>query len=268
MLHALDDSRGETEADALAPARVRRRRVARAAHAADRVLANLELLEEELSGEQRETAASALRSTRRMRRLVADLLLLARADAGRAAPARPVDLADVVIEAAAELEPIGARPRARASTRRRAIVDGARDELHRFALNLMENAVKHTDRREPRSRASVRRDGDAVVLVVEDDGPGVPDDLAERVFDRFVRGGSDRGGSSGLGLSIVRAVAETHGGTVGLEQPSRRRALRRAAFRPKPLALWTKLARWRSRATNRHCQSRNPGRNRTPRPPA
>ena len=70
------------------------------------VLANLELLEEELTGEQRETAASALRSSRRMRRLVADLLLLARADAGREAPHQPVDLSAVVTEAAAELEPV------------------------------------------------------------------------------------------------------------------------------------------------------------------
>ena len=58
------------------------------------------------------------------------------------------------------------------------------------------------------------------MLVVEDDGPGVPAELRDRVFERFVRGAGDRGGrssSSGLGLSIVRAVAESHGGTVALE---------------------------------------------------
>ena len=66
------------------------------------ILANLELLEADLDGEQREMAASALRSSRRMRRLVADLLLLARADAGREAPMAPVDLAAVAREAAAE----------------------------------------------------------------------------------------------------------------------------------------------------------------------
>jgi two-component system OmpR family sensor kinase len=55
------------------------------------------------------------------------------------------------------------------------------------------------------------------VLTVEDDGPGVPEDLRERVFERFVRGEGDRGSSSGLGLSIVRAVVESHGGTVALE---------------------------------------------------
>ena len=70
------------------------------------VLANLELLTEELAGEQAETAEAALRSTRRMRRLVGDLLLLARADARRVQPRRPTDLADVLVEAASELGPM------------------------------------------------------------------------------------------------------------------------------------------------------------------
>jgi two-component system OmpR family sensor kinase len=53
--------------------------------------------------------------------------------------------------------------------------------------------------------------------VVEDDGPGVPDALAATLFERFVRGAGDRGGSFGLGLAIVRAVAESHGGSVELQ---------------------------------------------------
>jgi signal transduction histidine kinase len=89
MLHALDEARTETEATLAR----QREFVADASHELrtplTSVLANLELLEETLDGEQREAAASALRSSRRMRRLVADLLLLARADAGRAAPHRP-----------------------------------------------------------------------------------------------------------------------------------------------------------------------------------
>jgi signal transduction histidine kinase len=64
---------------------------------------------------------------------------------------------------------------------------------------------------------------------VEDDGPGVPEQLASNLFERFVRGGGDRGGSFGLGLAIVRAVAESHGGSVtvspthpGAERPGAR----------------------------------------------
>jgi two-component system OmpR family sensor kinase len=55
-------------------------------------------------------------------------------------------------------------------------------------------------------------------LIVEDDGPGVPERLAETLFERFVRGAGDRGGSFGLGLAIVRAVAESHGGSVSVKQ--------------------------------------------------
>ena len=54
--------------------------------------------------------------------------------------------------------------------------------------------------------------------MVEDDGPGVPEALAPTLFERFVRGEGDRGGSFGLGLAIVQAVAVSHGGSVTLEQ--------------------------------------------------
>jgi signal transduction histidine kinase len=184
------------------------------------VLANLELLEDELAGEQREAAASALRSSRRMRRLVADLLLLARADTGRAAPHGPVDLSEVVTDAAAELEPVAGDHEISVSAApgTEVEVEGARDELHRLVLNLLENALRHTD---PGTavQASVDRRNGEVVLSVEDDGPGIPAELGEKVFERFFRGAGDRSGSSGLGLSIVKAVAGSHHGTVSLEPP-------------------------------------------------
>jgi signal transduction histidine kinase len=97
-------------------------------------------------------------------------------------------------------------------------VDGARDELHRLVLNLMENALRHTDPGTAVEATVERRDGE-VVLAVEDDGPGIPPDLREKIFERFYRGAGDRSGSSGLGLSIVRAVAESHHGTVQLDEP-------------------------------------------------
>ena len=216
MLRSLDAARSDTET-ALGR---QREFVADASHELrtplTSVLANLELLAEELDGEQRETAESALRSTRRMRRLVADLLLLARADAGREAPRHPVDLSGVLVEAAAELEPVSPDHPIEVDAEAGALIEGARDELHRLALNLLENAVKHTAPGTP-VRARVRREGPDVVLVVEDEGPGVPAELAERMFERFVRGAADRGGSSGLGLAIVRAVAESHGGSVRLD---------------------------------------------------
>jgi two-component system, OmpR family, sensor kinase len=218
MLGALDASRGETEA------MLDRQRefVADASHELrtplTSVLANLELLTEELEGEQAETAEAALRSTRRMRRLVGDLLLLARADAKRGQPHRPTDLAEVVTDAAAELEPVadGHELTIDASP---AVVSGVPDDLHRLVLNLIENAVRHTPEG-THVRASTFSDDGEAVLIIEDDGPGIPPELGGRVFERFVRGGRDGGRGSGLGLAIVRAVTESHQGSVALETPA------------------------------------------------
>ncbi len=167
------------------------------------VLANLDLLTEELAGDQAETAEAALRSTRRMRRLVGDLLLLARADARRVQPHRPTDLAEVLIEAAAELGPMSERHRLSIHAEP-VVVEGVRDELHRLVLNLLENAIRHTPPGTRVEASTEARDGEAV-LTVQDSGPGIPSDLAKRVFERFVRGGRDGGKGSGLGLAIVRS---------------------------------------------------------------
>jgi signal transduction histidine kinase len=106
-----------------------------------------------------------------------------------------------------------------------AVVEASRDELHRLALNLIENALRHTPPgTEIRIATGIAGDDRGglpaghAYLIVEDDGPGVPERLAGTLFERFVRGAGDRGGSFGLGLAIVRAVAESHGGTVTLEQ--------------------------------------------------
>ena len=184
MLRALDAAQAETEG-ALAR---QREFVADASHELrtplTSILANLELLEADLDGEGREMAGSALRSSRRMRRLVADLLLLARADAGREGLRETVDLAEVVSEAAAEAAPVAAG--------------------HELTLDLADGGGALVE-------------GDFVGLTVADAGPGIPPAIRERIFDRFVRGASESaGGGSGLGLAIVRAVAEHHGGSVEL----------------------------------------------------
>ena len=103
-----------------------------------------------------------------------------------------------------------------------AIVEAAPDELHRLTINLLENALRHTPAGTQIRIWTAASDGQAT-LVVEDDGPGVPAELAPTLFERFVRGAGDRGGSFGLGLAIVKAVAESHGGSVVLEpaEPSR-----------------------------------------------
>jgi two-component system OmpR family sensor kinase len=238
MLGALNAARGESEA-----ALVRQREfVADASHELrtplTSVLANLELLADELDGEQADSAKAALRSTRRMRRLVADLLLLARADVGRLQPRRITDLGDRLTDAASELGPVsedheltidaGSAPLA-----------GLTDDLHRLILNLLENAISHTP---PGTHICARTgivDG-RPTLVVEDDGPGIRPEVQRRVFERFVRGGGDAGDGprgTGLGLAIVDAVATSHGGTVTLTSlPEYRGARFEVVFPPVPAA--------------------------------
>lgn len=226
MLRSLDGARRETEA------MLARQRdfVADASHELrtplTSVLANLELLEAALEGEDREIAGSALRSTQRMRRLVGDLLFLARADAGRPSESTlaPTDLGVVVRDVAAETAPLATSHTVTVDAEESVVVDGSPDELHRLVLNLVQNAVAHTP---PGTHvtAVVRRDGSGHgVLEVTDDGPGVPAEVRDRAFERFVRGAGDAraasspgGRGSGLGLAIVRAVVEAHGGSVSLE---------------------------------------------------
>jgi two-component system, OmpR family, sensor kinase len=217
MLRALDAAQAETET-MLAR---QRQFVADASHELrtplTSVLANLELLAESLHGEQGEAASSALRSSQRMRRLVADLLLLARTDVGRVVPHERVDLAQIVVEAAAELGPVSSTHEISLDVHP-ASIEGVHDELHRLIINLIENALRHTPAgTEIQVSVSADADGSAQ-LIVEDNGPGVPPELAPTLFERFVRGVGDRGGSFGLGLAIVRAVAQSHGGSVVLEQ--------------------------------------------------
>ncbi|MEA2365805.1 MAG: two-component system, OmpR family, sensor kinase [Thermoleophilaceae bacterium] len=217
MLRELSAAREETEATLAR----QRKFVADASHELrtplTSILANLELLEAELAGEQRDMADSALRSSRRMRRLVGDLLLLARADAGRHVQRAPVDLAALAAEAAGEAGALSSGHPVSLDLPGPVMVNGLDDDLHRLAGNLIENALIHTPAGTPVT-VSVRRNGDSAVLEVSDRGPGVPQDMRERVFERFARGAGDatpRGGS-GLGLAIVRAVASGHGGSVEL----------------------------------------------------
>ena len=146
MLRELDAARGETES-MLAR---QRRFVADASHELrtplTSVLANLELLAESLRGDEGDAARSALRSSQRMRRLVADLLLLARTDVGRVLERKPCDLAQIVVEAAGELGPVSGE-HAISLEVHPAVVEGARDELHRLVINLLENALRHTPAR-------------------------------------------------------------------------------------------------------------------------
>ncbi|NEE07521.1 HAMP domain-containing histidine kinase [Streptomyces sp. SID7499] len=149
----------------------------------------------------------AVEDTVRLQRLAADLLLLARLDAGERPNDARVDLAGLAREAVegrtgvtVDAEPVE--------------VAGSRGQLGRVLANLLDNAQRHA-----RSAVTVhvRREGDRAVVGVADDGDGVPEDDRERIFERFVRLDAARSrddGGAGLGLAIARDVAVRHGGTL------------------------------------------------------
>jgi len=235
MLRSLDAARSEREA-----AMQRQREfVADASHELrtplTSVLANLELLQESLrnqdQAEDREIVDSALRSSRRMSRLVGDLLLLARADAGRLDKHRHCDLAEIAGDAAAEAAALMGDRTLTVDNDRPLPIDGSPDELHRMVLNLLENAARHTPSGSDIELTLRREDGYAVVEVA-DNGPGIPVGMRTQVFDRFVRGEGPadtvRGTGTGLGLAIVSAVAESHGGSVEAAESNLGGALFRA----------------------------------------
>jgi two-component system, OmpR family, sensor kinase len=235
MLRSLDAARSERE-QAL---QQQREFVADASHELrtplTSILANLELLQASLGGvdqvEDREVVDSALRSSRRMSRLVSDLLLLARADAGRLAPHRRCDLAEIAGAAAAEAAPLMGGRHFEIDNDKPLAVEGSADELHRMVLNLLDNASRHT----PDGATialKLSQEGDFAVVEVADDGPGIPVAMRTQIFDRFVRGegpaDTARGTGTGLGLAIVNAVAVSHDGAVEATESDSGGALFRA----------------------------------------
>ena len=178
----------------------------RSHHATRTGNANLELLEASFAArgadaEEEEIVAGALGSSRRMRRLVADLLLLARADAGRTGPRRTCDLAAIAEAAVAEVRPLSDGHLLELDAEGPVAVEGNPDDLHRLVVNLVENGVRHTPAG-CRVSVSVRAsdDGEAV-LEVCDDGPGLPEGIGDQIFARFVRGNgpADLATDSGTG---------------------------------------------------------------------
>lgn len=228
MLHELSIARSEREQS------MQRQRefIADASHELrtplTSVLANLELLEDSLNrstanGNSREfeveSVESALRSSQRMKRLVADLQILARADGGHTVEPADCDLSEIAANAADELRPLSDHHRIVLDTPGPVPVRGIQDELHRVILNLVDNAIRHTPEGTTITVTS-RVDGDMAEIRVEDDGPGIPQELWPQIFNRFVRntGPGDRakGKGTGLGLAIVRVISRSHGGTASV----------------------------------------------------
>ncbi|MFJ4469237.1 ATP-binding protein [Streptomyces sp. NPDC089424] len=152
----------------------------------------------------------AVEDTVRLQRLAADLLLLARLDAGERPTGTRVDLAELAREQAAGRTGVSVDAQSLE-------VAGSRGQLGRVLANLLDNAQRHA---RAAVTVAVRRDGDRAVVQVADDGDGVPPADRERIFERFVRLDDARSrdeGGAGLGLAIARDVATRHGGTLTVQ---------------------------------------------------
>jgi signal transduction histidine kinase len=171
----------------------------------------------DLLREQNPSVDRMRRESDRMGRLIDDLLLLARVDeSGLRLRREDLDLDDVLY---AERDRIAAqRPDLEVHTQVTPVrVSGDPHHVQRATRNLVDNAARHA-----RSTVTLglTRDGDMAELTVADDGPGIPAEARDRVFDRFVRLDDDRArtaGGTGLGLPIARDIVAAHGGTLKLD---------------------------------------------------
>ncbi|HET6563539.1 MAG TPA: HAMP domain-containing sensor histidine kinase [Marmoricola sp.] len=162
-----------------------------------------------------ELADAVLEESARMQRLVEQLLLLTRADEGAVGRAhQDVDLDDLALGEARRVGRAGLDVDTSGVGAGR--VQGDPTSLAQVVRNLVDNAARHADHA---MALVVRDDGASVELAVEDDGPGIPEDQRERVFERFVRLDEARArdaGGSGLGLAIVKEIVHASGGTVAV----------------------------------------------------
>jgi signal transduction histidine kinase len=175
---------------------------------------NLEFLEGNLpESERAEVLVDTRQEVRRLSRLVEDLLLLAEIGE-RIHPERAPVRLDFVIDAV--VARLSAADVARVEVDHEpVVVAGDEERLGQVVGNLLQNALRYASNSPGAVRVILERDGSRACLTVEDDGPGLPPDALDRVFDRFSRldkGRSRAHGGFGLGLAIVRHVAEAHGG--------------------------------------------------------
>jgi len=151
----------------------------------------------------------------RMGVLVEDLLLLARLDQGRPLEYESVDLTRVAGAAVDDLRVTSPDRTVQFEADGAVIVNGDENRLRQVLANLLENARTHTPPNTP-IEVRVGVDGDDALIEVRDEGPGMTEDEAVRAFERFWRADPSRAresGGAGLGLAIVSAITEAHGGT-------------------------------------------------------
>lgn len=163
-----------------------------------------------------ESLTDMRRETTRLIRMVNDLLLLARSDAGVQIRCEPVELDTLLLEIHRDLRPLAGSVNLRLGAEDQVVVSGDRDRIKQALLNLGVNALQHTPPGGCVTLSLEQRDGFAC-LAVADNGVGIAEEDLPYIFDRFYRADRSRsrhGGGAGLGLAIVKWIAEAHGGHV------------------------------------------------------
>jgi signal transduction histidine kinase len=169
--------------------------------------------------EAAETFERIIEQTRDITRLLEDLFLIAHAEAGGLRlTLQPIDVNELVAHLAHDFSSLafesGASVRADVSGTLMATIDAGR--VRQALSALIDNALRHTHDGVSITLAT-QLDGDQVLIRVDDDGPGIAESEAQDLFGRFRRGAT-RGEGSGLGLTVVRALAQAHGGTASLRR--------------------------------------------------
>lgn len=188
----------------------------------------LEVAAEELPPEHRERMVQLSQATRRLGHLANQLLALARSapEAAISHERHPLDLASLVEDAASDfIDAAIARDIDLGFEAEPAPVLGSKWLLRELLANLIDNAIAYTPRE---GRVTVRsgRDGATSFIEVEDNGPGIPPAERERVFERFYRAPGVGGEGCGLGLAIVREIADAHGAAIDIGVPADGRGTR------------------------------------------
>lgn len=185
------------------------------------IQANLELLQrhpEMTEADRREALAEAERESERLTRLVADLLALARADAGISLRYSRVDLDAVVLDVVGNTRQLANSQTLTLEQFEPVQICGDEDRLKQVLLILLDNAMKYTSANGTVAVA-LRQVGDEAELVVRDTGVGIPEDALPHVVERFYRADPGRGrdpGGTGLGLPIADWIVQQHGGRIAL----------------------------------------------------
>jgi signal transduction histidine kinase len=181
--------------------------------------ANLEALQDGLFPLTQENIRPILEQNQLLTRMVEDLRTIAQADAGQLSLRfEELNLATLITETAERFKVNAAQKEITLETRldEAPPVNADPERLQQILHNLLQNALRHTPDG-GRITVSLEPEGDQAIMTIQDSGPGIPDDRLEHVFQRFYRVDPARSradGSTGLGLSIARQLAEAHSGTL------------------------------------------------------